>query len=64
MAGNVKEWVWNDTGSGKRYLLGGAWNEPDYQFLYSDSRDRPSIARRSTASMHDRRRAAGAPGAR
>lgn len=39
MAGNVKEWVWNDTGSGKRYLLGGAWNEPDYQFLYSDSRD-------------------------
>ena len=39
MAGNVKEWVWNDTGSGKRYLLGGAWNEPDYTFLYSDSRD-------------------------
>jgi len=38
MAGNVKEWVWNDTGSGTRYLLGGAWNEPDYQFLYSDSR--------------------------
>jgi dienelactone hydrolase len=39
MAGNVKEWVWNDTGSGKRYLLGGAWNEPDYTFLYSDFRD-------------------------
>jgi dienelactone hydrolase len=39
MAGNVKEWVWNDTGSGRRYLLGGAWNEPDYTFLYSDSRD-------------------------
>jgi len=38
MAGNVKEWVWNDTGTGTRYLLGGAWNEPDYQFMYSDSR--------------------------
>ena len=38
MAGNVKEWAWNDTGSGARYLLGGAWNDPDYAFLYSDSR--------------------------
>ena len=39
MAGNVKEWVWNEqTGTGKRYILGGAWNDPDYQFLYSDSR--------------------------
>ena len=38
MAGNVKEWVWNDTGNGTRYLLGGAWNDPDYQFLYPDRR--------------------------
>ena len=38
MAGNQKEWVWNETGSGTRYILGGAWNEPDYTFLYSDSR--------------------------
>ena len=39
MAGNVKEWVWNErAGTGKRYILGGAWNDPDYQFLYSDSR--------------------------
>ena len=39
MAGNVKEWVWNaQAGTGKRYILGGAWNDPDYQFLYSDSR--------------------------
>ena len=22
----------------KRYILGGAWNDPDYQFLYSDVR--------------------------
>jgi hypothetical protein len=26
MAGNVKEWCWNRTG-GRRYILGGAWNE-------------------------------------
>jgi eukaryotic-like serine/threonine-protein kinase len=39
MAGNVKEWVWNEqAGTGNRYILGGAWNDPDYQFLYSDSR--------------------------
>ena len=38
MAGNVREWVWNETGGGTRYLLGGAWNGPDYQFLYSDTR--------------------------
>jgi dienelactone hydrolase len=38
MAGNVREWVWNDTGTGARYLLGGAWNDPEYQFLYTDSR--------------------------
>jgi dienelactone hydrolase/predicted Ser/Thr protein kinase len=38
MAGNVKEWVWNEAGSGTRYILGGAWNDPDYAFLYSDFR--------------------------
>jgi hypothetical protein len=39
MAGNVKEWVWNEqAGTANRYILGGAWNDPDYQFLYADSR--------------------------
>ena len=38
MAGNVKEWVWNEAGPGTRYILGGAWNDPDYTFLYSDFR--------------------------
>jgi eukaryotic-like serine/threonine-protein kinase len=38
-AGNVKEWCWNELEPGKtRYLLGGAWNEPDYAFLYPDAR--------------------------
>jgi dienelactone hydrolase len=32
MAGNVKEWVWNETGS-FRYALGGAWSDPPYLFV-------------------------------
>jgi serine/threonine protein kinase/cephalosporin-C deacetylase-like acetyl esterase len=31
MAGNVREWCWNES-SGQRYLLGGAWKEPTYFF--------------------------------
>ena len=35
MAGNVKEWCWNDT-IGGRMILGGGWNEPSYMY---DDRD-------------------------
>jgi hypothetical protein len=45
MAGNVKEWVWNTTGI-DRYILGGAWNEPDYMF---DDLDAQPPAARSPA---------------
>ena len=38
MAGNVKEWTRTDTGLGTRYILGGAWNDPEYAFLYTDFR--------------------------
>ncbi|MEK7404582.1 MAG: protein kinase [Acidobacteriota bacterium] len=37
MAGNVKEWCWNETG-GRRYIRGGAWNEPVYMFSDQDAR--------------------------
>jgi dienelactone hydrolase/predicted Ser/Thr protein kinase len=37
MAGNVKEWCWNPTGD-RRYILGGGWNEPNYQFKTPDAR--------------------------
>jgi serine/threonine protein kinase/formylglycine-generating enzyme required for sulfatase activity/dienelactone hydrolase len=37
MAGNVKEWVWNQADPGKRYLLGGAWDEPNYMFIDPDA---------------------------
>lgn len=33
MAGNAREWVFNDTGdAGERYILGGGWNDPDFGF--------------------------------
>jgi cephalosporin-C deacetylase-like acetyl esterase len=38
MAGNVKEWCWNEAGSCKRYILGGAWDEPVYMFNNADAR--------------------------
>ena len=31
MAGNAREWVLNET-RGQRYILGGGWNDPTYQF--------------------------------
>ena len=37
MAGNVKEWVWNEI-KGERYILGGAWNEPVYMATADDFR--------------------------
>ncbi len=36
MAGNVKEWCWNE-GQGKRFIVGGAWNEPVYMFTDADA---------------------------
>jgi serine/threonine protein kinase/dienelactone hydrolase len=38
MAGNAKEWCFNSTGS-RRYILGGAWNEPSYMFTERDAQD-------------------------
>jgi dienelactone hydrolase/predicted Ser/Thr protein kinase len=39
MAGNVKEWCWNPTSDGKRYILGGSYLEPGYLFMEADRRD-------------------------
>ena len=36
-AGNVREWCSNAAGD-KRYILGGAWNEPKYMFYLADAR--------------------------
>ncbi|HEX4824412.1 MAG TPA: protein kinase [Candidatus Polarisedimenticolaceae bacterium] len=33
LAGNVREWVSNPSGTGNdRFILGGGWNDPDYAF--------------------------------
>jgi eukaryotic-like serine/threonine-protein kinase len=45
MAGNVKEWCWNASGD-NRYILGGAWNEPEYQ--YHNDYARPPAERGET----------------
>jgi dienelactone hydrolase len=37
MAGNVKEWCWNEAGEGKRYILGGGFGEPGYMFNDADA---------------------------
>jgi eukaryotic-like serine/threonine-protein kinase len=34
MAGNVREWIANDAGEGRNFILGGAWRSQTY--LYSD----------------------------
>jgi eukaryotic-like serine/threonine-protein kinase len=31
MAGNVREWTWNETDAG-RFILGGGWSDPEYMF--------------------------------
>jgi serine/threonine protein kinase/dienelactone hydrolase len=38
MAGNVKEWCTNQAASGRRYIMGGAWNDPTYMFNIPDAR--------------------------
>jgi formylglycine-generating enzyme required for sulfatase activity/predicted esterase len=38
MAGNVKEWCWNEAVTGRRYVLGGAFNDATYQFRDQDAR--------------------------
>jgi eukaryotic-like serine/threonine-protein kinase len=38
MAGNVKEWCWNEAKPGLRYVLGGAFHEAPYQFRDPDAR--------------------------
>ncbi len=37
MAGNVKEWISTEAEAGKRYVLGGAWDEPTYMFIDPDA---------------------------
>jgi dienelactone hydrolase len=38
MAGNAAEWAWNEADSGSRFILGGAWSSPTYQFNQPDAK--------------------------
>ncbi len=42
MAGNVKEWCWNQAAGG-RMILGGGWNESSYKYLDLDAQ--PALER-------------------
>jgi cephalosporin-C deacetylase-like acetyl esterase len=37
LAGNVKEWCWNEAVSGRRYILGADSREPAYMYTYRDA---------------------------
>ena len=37
MAGNVREWIWNEAANGRRWVLGGAWDDPGYMFVLQTS---------------------------
>ena len=37
MFGNVREWCWNAS-AGKRFILGGAWEDADYMFAFPGAR--------------------------
>ncbi len=58
MAGNMKEWTANAVGDA-RYILGGAWNEPAYEFSNPDARS--PFARESTFGFRCVRRPTASP---
>jgi eukaryotic-like serine/threonine-protein kinase len=48
MAGNVREWCWNDTTpDGRRFILGGGWSDPAYSFS-NDAVRQPPFDRSAT----------------
>ena len=63
MAGNVKEWVANAAldAPGRRYALGGAWNDSSYMFVNPDAAD--AFDRRSVLGVRCARSAAPPPSA-
>ncbi len=37
MAGNAREWCWNEAPDGGRFLLGGGWGEAEYMYVQEDA---------------------------
>lgn len=46
MAGNVREWCWNNSNINNRYILGGGWNDLPYMFI--DAYSQPTFDRSVT----------------
>lgn len=46
MAGNVREWCWNNSNLTDRYILGGGWNDLPYMFI--DAYSQPTFDRSIT----------------
>ena len=61
MAGNVKEWCANAVRD-RRYIMGGAWNEPNYQYQQPDARLAVRSVRQQRAAPGDAARAGRRPG--
>ncbi|HEY4011376.1 MAG TPA: bifunctional serine/threonine-protein kinase/formylglycine-generating enzyme family protein [Acidobacteriaceae bacterium] len=38
-AGNAREWIWNTVDEDRRFILGGAWNSPNYFYYEGDAVD-------------------------
>ena len=49
MAGNVKEWCWNEMDDGRRWVRGGAWDEASYMFVHADAQ--PPLVRPETSGF-------------
>jgi dienelactone hydrolase len=43
LAGNVREWVWNESQRSGRFILGGGWSDPPYAF--ADAYAQPPLDR-------------------
>jgi predicted esterase len=37
MGGNVREWTWNESEGNRRWILGGAWSDPDWMLIQRNS---------------------------
>jgi len=37
MGGNVREWAWNESEGGRRWILGGGWNDAEWMLIQRNS---------------------------
>jgi pimeloyl-ACP methyl ester carboxylesterase len=59
MAGNVREWIWNESASGRRWMLGGSSADPSYMFVLPNSL--PPLDRSAVNGLRCARYDAGKP---